>query len=85
MTVSYPKHICYRMGGFWGKQMHAVARTPEEEQSIRALTEDRGHKITCTQAIEDMDERARRQFVETEDVGFRKDYRDHADDPQLPF
>lgn len=83
--MSYPKHICYRMGGHWGKQMHAVARTQEEEKTIRSLTEDRGHKITCVQPLENMDERERRQFIEMEEVGFRKDYRDQTDDPELPF
>jgi len=83
--MSYPKHICYRMGGRWGKQMHAVARLPREEEVIRTLAENRGHEITCVQPVEDMESRARRQFIEMEDIGFRKDYRDEANDPELPF
>lgn len=81
--MSYPKHICYRMGGQWGKQMHAVARTPEEEDSFRALVEGRGHEITCVQPVEDMEPDARRQFIEIEDIGFRKTYQE--EDPELPF
>jgi len=83
--MSYPKHICYRMGGHWGDQMHAVVRTPEEEDRIRSLTEERGHKITCVQPVEHMGDREYRQFVDVQEVGFRKDYRDSTDEPDLPF
>jgi hypothetical protein len=87
--MSYPKHICYRQGGAWGKQMHAVARSEEDEEAIREMIATRGHKITCCQPIEQMEEGARRQFIEVQDIGFRKTYRDtestSAGEPELPF
>lgn len=87
--MSYPKHICYRQGGGWGKQMHGVARSEEDEEAIREMIATRGHKITCCQPIDDMEEEALRQFIEVQDIGFRKTYRGaestSASDPQIPF
>jgi len=99
--MSYPKHICYRQGGVHGTQMHAVARDENEEEKIREMVSRRGHRIMCCQPIEEMEERERRQFIECEEVGFRKTYHDSKRDrerepsrenrpgretePELPF
>jgi len=74
--------------------MHAVAPTEEDEERIREMAASRGHTITCFQPIAEMEERARRQFIELEEIGVHKAYREtdadrdtspNTDEPELPF
>jgi len=76
-------------------QMHAVARDENEEEKIREMVSRRGHRIMCYQPTQEMEERERRQFIECEEVGFRKTYHDSGPrresksgretEPELPF
>jgi len=69
----YPKHIRY-YNSEMGRRLHAVARTPPEEDRIETVIETRGHSNVRKQPISEMDEAERAYKIDL-----------NGNDPKLPF
>lgn len=69
----YPKHIRYHNSEM-GRRLHAVARTPREEDRIDIVIEERGHTDVAKQPVAEMDDAER---------GYKIDL--NGNDPELPF